>query len=305
MWIYIVIALVIFVMLLCDGNNTRVNTDKEYLDDCFPGMLEAFEEASKVFLTIPRENFVYKYRTVGIIRVVGMPEESCYRLQIECGQYPDESWRNFFPAGWDSMIFNGENIIYKKIYIKHGNVYKSGHDWFLERIVKVHNEWKICGDCISVPMIDSVSNNNTAQKPTKNNITQKNINNISKTTGTTSKQSYTGSKVSSVDEAVKAFENAYATICKNKSICGFTVIGMVKKDKNNYRIHILLCGEKFNDEVIASVRPEGYKVTKYRHDTYLLFNEFSYSKNLMAETFSILKNKHPNWKFSDYAVWVN
>ena len=124
---------------------TKQETDREYIMKTFPNMLESFEEAYEIFST--RKEEVFKYRMIPCVYVVGVPGNSCYRLQIECGKYPDDSWRNYFPAGWDSMILNGKHYIYKNIYKSYGNISESGH-WFLDRIAKTHPNWGCSGDAI-------------------------------------------------------------------------------------------------------------------------------------------------------------
>lgn len=123
--------------------------DRKFLNDRFPGLLEAFEEAHQG-LSAPRDEVIYKYRIVGTASLQGVPEKSCYRVQLACGQFPDEGWQKFFPTGWDSMTSIGlyKGFIFKDVYYKYGNVETSGLDWILDHIVKVHPEWSTAGDSV-------------------------------------------------------------------------------------------------------------------------------------------------------------
>lgn len=146
--IVVIVSTIVGIAMDMSGKSTSGENDYKYMEETFPGMLKAFKEAENAFSTYKNE-FIHEYRAIPIVDVVGDLNNSCYRLQIRCGSYMDDSWKEIFPAGWYERQYNGEYYICKNIHMSH-SVYASGHEWFLDRIVRIYPEWSRSGDGISM-----------------------------------------------------------------------------------------------------------------------------------------------------------
>lgn len=141
---------------------------KKYLEKYFPGLLEVLEEAHALYLMDRKKwhlALTDKYRMfLSQVEIVGVTEK-CLRLYYCCSRYPDDSWRDYFPAGWYSTIIDDEYIVYKEIDVPYGNVKGRGNGYITNYVKEIYPEWSCYEDCIIFEPVKKRKSSSSAGKP--------------------------------------------------------------------------------------------------------------------------------------------